>query len=178
MGSVPRVYIASFVPFYGTIMCILIVYYAILLAIAENGTVAFQTSLLISYSIPSFLFVGTLSHLFPRALTLTAYCCVLCFGLIPYAIGASIEETGSLIVLAFLFPLYLPYLMAQISFDPRKAEGENVDFAKPEVFLLYIACVCHLLWIFPLRFADHYVNGKYLSAWKDSVSTSTCHWQI
>lgn len=158
-------------------MCILITYYALLLAVADIATVIFQVTVLILYTIPSFLFVGTLSHLFPRALTLTAYCCVLCFGLIPYAIVAVASEyelernPTPHIILAFLFPLYVPYGMAQISYLGSTIKlRQQIDFSQPAISLLYISCIFNLLWIFPLRFADHYVNGKYLSAWNNEVS--------
>ncbi len=149
-------------------MLITTVYYIILLGSAQLPVISSASALLVQFcilvwnTIPTFLFVCTLSHLFPRALTLTSYFFVIFTGVIPFGIADRFVHTPNSfrvchILFAFLSPIYIPFGTMLVFFH-QLDHGKNI--ASLEIYILFIAGLFHCLWLAPLWLADQCVNGK------------------
>jgi len=122
-----------------------------------------KVTILLLNSVPCFLFVCVLSHLFNRALTLTAYVVVLLTGVVPFMIADLVLWNRKVFeVVHFLFtftcPTYIPFGMSLHIFHAYSTLGRH-QYHSSTMGMFYVACVAHLLWAVPLWFLDRYING-------------------
>ena len=164
------IYVSSFFPLYGSLAFLVIISYAVSLAsvdiplVSSPEAIGIQMSLLMLFLIPAFLFVCCLSHLFGRALTLSAYICVIMTGAIPVLIMEQLVDRSAFmachILFAFTCPIYTPFGMTLVLVK-GKDEGQGIH--SPLIFTLYIACLFSCLpYGVGIWFTDNYINGHWV----------------
>ena len=157
-------------PFYGLLLLLVIVAYAIMLAtvpiplLSSSMAIGVQFSILVLYMVPAFLFVCTLSHLFKRALTLSAYICVFMTGAIPALVMEQLVHlpsafTAAHIAFAMISPIYIPFGLTLVL---GQGQDNHEGVSSLRIYILYIACIVGCLWGIALWYCDNYINGHWV----------------